>query len=33
MVKIAVYTPNSLILENLIERTGHTPLVLQIQIR
>ena len=33
MVKIAVYPPNSLILADLIERKGHTPLVLQKQIR
>ena len=33
MVKIAVYPPNSLILAYLIERKGHTPLVLQKQIR
>ena len=29
MVKIAVYPPNSLILADLLERRGHTPLVLQ----
>ncbi|WP_405293888.1 methanogenesis marker 5 protein [Methanobrevibacter sp.] len=33
MVKIAVYPPNSLILADLLERRGHTPLVLQKQIR
>ena len=33
MVKIAVYPPNSLILADLLERKGHTPLVLQKQIR
>ncbi|MEE1149596.1 MAG: DUF2112 family protein, partial [Methanobrevibacter sp.] len=27
MVKIAVYPPNSLILADLLERRGHTPLV------
>ena len=33
MVKVAIYPPNSLILADLIERKGHTPLVLQKQIR
>ncbi len=33
MVKIAIYPPNSLILADLIERKGHTPLALQKQIR
>ncbi len=33
MVKIALYPPNSLILADLLERKGHTPLVLQKQIR
>ena len=33
MVKIAIYPPNSLILADLLERKGHTPLVLQKQIR
>ena len=33
MVKIAVYPPNSLVLADLLERKGHTPLVLQKQIR
>ena len=33
MVKIALYPPNSLILADLLERRGHTPLVLQKQIR
>ena len=33
MVKVAIYTPNSLILADLIERKGHTPLALQKQIR
>ena len=28
MVKVAIYPPNSLILADLIERKGHTPLVL-----
>ena len=27
MVKVAIYPPNSLILADLIERKGHTPLV------
>ena len=26
MVKVAIYPPNSLILADLIERKGHTPL-------
>lgn len=29
MVKIGIYPPNSLILADLLERRGHTPLVLQ----
>ena len=33
MVKVAVYPPNSLILADLVERKGHTPLALQKQIR
>ncbi|MCF0226115.1 MAG: methanogenesis marker 5 protein [Methanobrevibacter sp.] len=33
MVEIAIYPPNSLILADLIERKGHTPLALQKQIR
>lgn len=33
MVKVGIYPPNSLILADLIERKGHTPLVLQKQIR
>ena len=33
MVKVAIYPPNSLILADLIERKGHTPLALQKQIR
>lgn len=33
MAKVGIYPPNSLILADLIERKGHTPLVLQKQIR
>ena len=33
MVKVAIYPPNSLVLADLIERKGHTPLALQKQIR
>ena len=33
MVDVAIYPPNSLILADLIERKGHTPLALQKQIR
>lgn len=33
MVKVAIYPPNSLILADLVERKGHTPLVLQKQIK
>ena len=32
MVKVAIYPPNSLVLADLIERKGHTPLALQKQI-
>ena len=31
MVKVAIYPPNSLVLADLIERKGHTPLALQLQ--
>ncbi|WP_409200732.1 methanogenesis marker 5 protein [Methanobrevibacter sp. DSM 116169] len=33
MVNVAIYPPNSLILADLIERKGHTPLALQKEVR